>query len=318
LALYSEQFDNAAWPTDGNGAGEIKTANYSISPEGYQNADRIQLNRTGGSYSRVRQDIVAVGAHTGSIYLKSNTGSSQKIWLRIDGALQIKITITTSWQRFFTSGLGSSALELFIDNTDAEIATIADFLAWGAQVEAGSYPTSYIPTLGSSVTRLADSASKTGISSLIGQTEGTIYVEEEYDASVANNGGLDDVLVALTDGTTDNVVLILHYGVAPAVFSNAARFFIRTAGATQAVFDSAALPTGTYKMALAYKNNDVVAYINGVQIGTDTSATIPATSVVTLVDPITTNAATKTVNIKTAALYPVRLSNSELASLTSL
>jgi hypothetical protein len=44
---------------------------------------------------------------------------------------------------------------------------------WGFQLEIGaSYATSYIPTLGAAVTRLVDSASKTGISSLIGQTEG--------------------------------------------------------------------------------------------------------------------------------------------------
>jgi uncharacterized protein with FMN-binding domain len=223
-----------------------------------------------------------------------------------------KIEVTIAISSGATSISSSRAYCLSTTNlTTARIAAL--------QVEDGSYSTSYISkTTTASVTRLADAASKTGISSLIGQTEGTLFVEEYYDASVANNNGLDDVLVALTDGTTNNVVLILHYGVAPAGYSNAARFFIRTAGATQALFDSVALPTGTYKMALAYKNNDVVAYINGVQIGTDTSATIPATSVITLVDPITTNAATKTVNIKTAALYPVRLSNSELASLTSL
>jgi hypothetical protein len=51
---------------------------------------------------------------------------------------------------------------------------------WGAQVEVGSYVSSYIPTLGSSVTRLADTASKTGISSLIGQASGTIYTEVTF------------------------------------------------------------------------------------------------------------------------------------------
>jgi hypothetical protein len=47
---------------------------------------------------------------------------------------------------------------------------------WGAQLELGAYPTSYIPTLGAAVTRGADSCSKTGISSLIGQTQGTLFV----------------------------------------------------------------------------------------------------------------------------------------------
>jgi hypothetical protein len=54
---------------------------------------------------------------------------------------------------------------------------------WGAQFEAGSYVSSYVPTLASSVTRLADAASKTGISSLIGQTEGVIFIDFEIQTT---------------------------------------------------------------------------------------------------------------------------------------
>ena len=49
LVTYSEQFDNAAWVLDGDGAGQSVTANYSTSPDGTQNAERLQLNRTGGT-----------------------------------------------------------------------------------------------------------------------------------------------------------------------------------------------------------------------------------------------------------------------------
>jgi hypothetical protein len=48
---------------------------------------------------------------------------------------------------------------------------------WGAQVEVGSYATSYIPTTSAAVTRNADAISKTGISSLINSTEGVLFVE---------------------------------------------------------------------------------------------------------------------------------------------
>jgi hypothetical protein len=302
LALFSEQFNNAAWPTDGNGAGEIKTANYSISPEGYQNADRIQLNRTGGSYSRVRQDIVAVGAHTGSIYLKSNTSLSQKIWLRVDGNTATKITITTSWQRFVVSGSPSAALELFIDNTDAEIATIADFSAWGAQVEAGSYVSSYIPTLGSSVTRLADAASKTGISSLIGQTAGTIYFEVQvengfgFQLGNSTSGGdfINSIQIAVTPSST-----------------NAG---CHVAGVAQ-VNNASAGRTGRQKVALAYALNDYAMYINGSQIFTDTAALVPLTSAIIFNHP---DLGTVNGKVIASGLYATRLSNAELQSLTSL
>ena len=182
------------------------------------------------------------------------------------------------------------------------------------QLEAGSYPTSYIPTVASSVTRNADVISKTGISSLIGQTEGTIFVEEVYDASIANNGGLDDTLVSLTDGTSGNLISIFHYGLG----IGSVLFFIRLSNVTQVAISTSKPTSGTYKIALAYKNNDVVAYINGVQIGTDTNASIPSTSAITLVEPITTNAATKTVNIKSAVLFKTRLSNTQLADITTI
>jgi hypothetical protein len=216
------------------------------------------------------------------------------------------------------TGANERVILLFTASAGTLTVTVSGSCTKG-QIEAGSYATSYIYSLtGATVTRGADVCSKTGISSLIGQAEGTIYVEEQYDASVANNGGVDDTLVALTDGSTNNLILVLHYGVATGGFSNAVRFFIRTSNVNQVLIDSAALASGVYKIALAYSNNDVVAYINGVLIGTDTSATIPATSVVTLVDPIVTNAATKTVNTKSVALYTTRLTNAELAALTTL
>jgi hypothetical protein len=141
-----------------------------------------------------------------------------------------------------------------------------------------------------------------------------LFVEEIYDSSVLNNGGLDDTLISLTDGTSNNLISIFHYGGGVGTVL----FFIRLSNTTQAAIFSSALPSGTYKIALAYKNNDVVAYINGVQIGTDTSASIPTTSVVTFVDPVTTNAATKTVNIKAAAIWKTRLTNAQLAQLTTI
>ena len=53
------------------------------------------------------------------------------------------------------------------------------FYVWGAQLEAGSVATSYIPTVASTVTRNADVISLSSVSGLIGQSEGTIYVEAE-------------------------------------------------------------------------------------------------------------------------------------------
>ena len=61
----------------------------------------------------------------------------------------------------------------------------ADVYVYGAQLEQGSYPTSYIPTYGSAVTRSKDSCIKTGAADLIGQSEGVVFLDVK---TIYNNG----------------------------------------------------------------------------------------------------------------------------------
>jgi len=326
--LYSE--NSAQWLSPADGITVAYNTTETLDPSGYYGAEKVTavsgnkrmfdaLTNPSGAFTM----SAFVKAGTGDVFLMRTTSASVLIEFNLT-TLAITAaagtgTITSygnGWYRCTASTTSAIAFEVvqyqFLNDANEYM------YFFGAQAENGAYATSYVPTTSASVTRVADAASKTGISSLIGQTEGTIFVEEEYDATVFNNGGIDDTLVALTDGTSSNMIAIFHYGNSPAGFSRLASFFIRVAGATQASINSTALSSGTYKMAFAYKNNDVVAYINGVQIGTDTSATIPATSVVTLVDPITTNAATKTVRESQVLLFKTRLTNAELAELTTL
>jgi len=305
LVLYSQEFDNIAWTKFSS----TVTTNSVISPDGTQNADTATF--TGDINSSVlRQSILlTIGStYTFSIYARTPSGTGT-MSIDLGDGTNVTRTINSSWNRYtFTLVAGA------FPHIDISSTTASTYYLWGAQAEAGSYATSYIPTTSASITRNADVISKTGISSLIGQTEGTIFVEEVYDSSVLNSGGLDDTLISLTDGTSNNLISIFHYGGGIGTIL----FFIRLSNTTQVAISSSKPTSGTYKIALAYKNNDVVGYINGIQIGTDTSATIPTTSVVTFYDPITTNSATKTVNIKSAQLYKTRLTNTELAQLTTI
>ena len=72
------------------------------------------------------------------------------------------------------------------------------------QMELGAYATTWVPTTTAAVTRMADTASKTGVSSLIGQTEGTIY----WGGSVAGTATIIRRLLSLSDGTTNNAIYI--------------------------------------------------------------------------------------------------------------
>jgi hypothetical protein len=85
--------------------------------------------------------------------------------------------ITTTWQRYtFTSSeTGGVQVDNYFGISPANLAKT--LYIYHAQLEGGTYPTSIIPTTTAAVTRLADACSKTGISSLIGQTEGTLYWE---------------------------------------------------------------------------------------------------------------------------------------------
>ena len=64
---------------------------------------------------------------------------------------------------------------------------IKSLAIWGVQLETGSFPTSYIPTKGSTVTRNADEASITGtnFSSWYNQSEGTIFSESQIEFALS-------------------------------------------------------------------------------------------------------------------------------------
>ena len=180
--------------------------------------------------------------------------------------------------------------------------------AWGIQLEAGSAATSYIPTTTGSVTRNADVISVSGaVSGSIGQTSGTIYAEVDVQSAFLG------AILTIDDGDTSDFISILRLG----NFQIRAR--IRRANSTiTSIITSAAVSVGTHKIALAYTNGDYALYIDGVNAGTSTNSTdYPATSLTQCVLS-NTNYVPFNDRILAAALYTTRLSNAELAALTSL
>jgi hypothetical protein len=180
------------------------------------------------------------------------------------------------------------------------------FYAYGAQLEASSYPTSYIPTTSASATRVADACSKTGISSLIGQTSGTIFV--------------DFVWEGLGTANVDNPIFSIgeqSYGTSNIAISNYnSSLYGRVTNGTSidAGVAFGAMTIGTrYKCAIGYASNDFVFYVNGANYGNDTSVSIPALS-----DAYFQNAYPNSKEVNQAILFKTRLTNAELASLTTI
>ena len=178
------------------------------------------------------------------------------------------------------------------------------------QLESGSYPTSYIPNhSGGTITRGADDCSKTGVSDLIGQTEGTLFLDFIFDSE---DGSLD-FRFQLSDGASASEWIFI--GIANGFL----RAYVRDANVVQFDTGDVSATIGTrYKIALAYASNDFAVYINGTQETTSTSGTIPATNAVSLSSaPFDTRSVLKQ-RVNQALLFKERLSNADLATLTTI
>ena len=220
--------------------------------------------------------------------------------------------ITSTLQRFSInrtlSGGATVAFTQPLIQFSVNNATAYDFTIRIAapQMELGAYATTWIPTTTAAVTRNADSASKTGVSSWIGQTEGTLFLDFEGGP----NDSIDYVY-GINDGTTSNRIIIYRSS------SNTIITQVRVSGGSQALIQTATVtPNTRQKCAVAYKLNDIAFYVNGVQIGVDTSSTIPACSVLATNDGAGAGLFGRPIN--QSALFPTRLTNSQLQSLTTI
>jgi hypothetical protein len=315
LLTFSEQFNDASWI----GPGRTITPNSAISPDGYQNADNVEITSFSASVPTLTKSSVNVTAQTTytlSFYAKSNDLSELNLAIyNLNTATFILINqvraITSDWSRViltFTTPVGCTSIRPFIIYGAT---SLGSFDLWGAQLEVGAYASSYIPTTTAAVTRLADNAQKTGVSSLIGQTEGTLFAE--VDLSTQTTTGLFRRILMISEGdentstyirvTNDNTIQFVSFNVG-----------------LQAIISTAANQSGIIKVAGAYKENDFVLYVNGVQIGTDTAGTIPATRSVIRVGQSDALVATHNLNdrVTQAALFPTRLTNAQLAEITTL
>jgi hypothetical protein len=184
------------------------------------------------------------------------------------------------------------------------------FYVWGAQFETGSVATSYIPTTTAAITRGADLISKTGVSSLIGQTEGTIYAE----VVISNTPSTFRSIFEINDGTgSGNNRIILRINT-----SGNFDFLVVTAGNIVCNFNTLAATAGTYKMAFAYQQNNFAAYVNGNLYGNDPSGALSSISYsAALCGHGDGNIHYFNNRIRASALYPTRLSNTDLALLTA-
>jgi hypothetical protein len=275
-----------------SGAGEKYTLSVVI--KHVSGGTQLRIRLEGAAFTGSIQGIV-VDFSDGSFVSNSNVApDAYEIKNYGNGFYKINITGTT-----VASG---DITPVFYGNINED----ADFYIGMIQLEAGSFPTSYIPTSGSTATRAADSASITGadFKKWFNADEGTLVVEA---AGLRPDSQLNS-LYHISDGTIANRF---------AAYSGTAfHFYVVANGATQVNIDAGTGAQGVYsKYAQSYAINDFAAVIDGGSVGTDSSGILPNVSQIVLSGGSTTSDVNSNY-IKSIKYYPRRLTNAQLQELT--
>jgi molybdopterin-binding protein len=344
LALQSEDFTTTWSPTNVTVSANVTG---TTDPFGTNLADQIFETAASGLHFLAQTMSITSGTtYTGTIFFKKATGSPDWVQLAFSttglaGFANFNLASGTvgnvlagctasienygnGWYRCrltqtaTASGTSGGPIPVFVNNTNSVTRfltytgnTATSIYVFGAQLETGSVATTYIPTTTGTGSRAADVISASGalVSGLIGQTEGTIYAEVDVRNWIASGR-----ILTCSNGTSNERIMIQ-------VGANRTLQAIVTTASADVVDISTASGqvNGVYKCALTYASGDFAFYVNGTQIGTDSSGGVPASTSVFL-GKIGTSASTNFLNdrIRAAALYTTRLSNAQLAELTRL
>jgi len=290
----SAEFDDAYWgktrsSISANDAG-------TTAPDGTNAADKLIANTSNDTHFAARTTSFTSGvAYTATVFAKKaekqwlaiqfgstfTGGSAIRTFFNLDngttgnssaGITASIVSIGNGWYRCgitATAGATANAATNFfvtdIDNALAWTGNAADGLyLWGAQLEAGAFATTYIPTTTATVTRAADSAIVTPVSSFYNPAEGTLYAAFRPRTVTGTR-----TLIAFDNDTEDEQVRLRNVATDPFLTVN-------NGGVEQANIDAGTVAAETvYGLTGAFKLNDFAASLNGATVVTDTTGTMP-------------------------------------------
>ena len=329
LVTYSEEFDNAAW----NSVSSLTvSATTNTAPNDTNTAYLIYPNTSGNSLTIDQNFGSATGTFTSTIFAKADGKSwlvlwgargSKRAWFNVstgvkgtvdlgltasivplpNGWYQCSVTETISAQRWFYAAPADN------DGSTAVTTSGTDgILIWGAQLEEGSFPSSYVPTTNAAVTRAADVASITGsnFSSWYNQSEGTLFANADRI-----NSGVDTVDFAMI-GTSGSLVFNPQsWGIyAPSGYNNSYGF-VRTSSAYQFSDGSAILNA---KSALSISGTSVSFCSSGSAIVSGSIPSMPTGVNELYLNSGVTGSPNKTISRLT--YFPERLPDATLQAIT--
>jgi len=320
LLPYSEDFSQTDWAkqTSGTASTPIITSNYAISPDGTLNADRVVFNLNGGTtssdLSQIADSVISsIGDVTNSIWIKSNTSSNYDMSFINAFGSTISIAVTTEWKRFILTSTTIATTAVFKLRLRGNESTsdYADVSVWGAQLEAGSYATSYIPTSGSAVTRLAETCNNGANEQVINSTEGVLYVETKGFTDLLTQSNYIQ-LSKNGESLATNSLVIQHRN------NGYLRIYVNGFDNADIHFNVNLDFTQNHKIAVLYKLNGYKLFIDGVSqslFGT------PTQTVFSGLDNLSFDlrgAQSWNGLIKDVKLYNTALTDEELAELTTI
>ena len=343
---YSDQFDNAYWTK----AQTTIVPNVVIAPDGTLSGDLFYPTVSGSdSTNRIlKAAAIGSGSFTSSIYLKyagfqwvmisapESSSGNFKSWFDIINGVAGTIgssvvnsniqSVGNGWYKISVTSTSVSSVNQYIyvavvdannSSTVTANGTNGAYI-FGAQLEAGAFATSYIPTVASQVTRSADVSSMTGtnFSSWYSFIEGTLYAEAAQNATnstLAEVASFDDTTVG---GYNSRILLYLNNSarsIQLTTYDNAGNLVTDIKGNTPL------LSQGVFKKAaFALKTDNFAQVSDGGSLNVDTAGAIATPNVLGIGFDIGFVNNYLNGTIKKIAYYPHRLTNAQLQGLTTV
>jgi hypothetical protein len=285
LLQRSEEFDNAYWTkTRLNTTGTPPWINVAVAPDGTTTAEKLIANTENLDHWVLRTNTVTASAtYTFSVYakkaeynfviLRTSTPGRDVVFNLNTGAIGSSSgtgtasieSVGNGWYRCIsTITTDSTTLNCLIkvtnaDNVDGNFVgdNESGIFIWGAQLETGSVATSYIKTVSTTITQPADVITATGVSGLIGQTQGFLACEFEF-REISQSGAIISLSEAASEAVVNNVNGIrIFRGLANVITINIGN------GILIDNKSGALVSSGVVKVLLTYSSTLIQVFVNG-------------------------------------------------------
>jgi len=294
LIAYSEDFTGALINC-------TVLRNQILSPDGALNADKLSDNSSNGEHlinGNILGSIVSGTDYTASVFFKSNNLNAKAVIRLWSGSSYIHSVFDLDTQQVSYNSIGTAGIEKYpnewyrcsfsftasgnFTNSNFQVgiannlnqfsyqgASNLDIYFWGAQLEQGSYPTSYIKTNGEAngVTRSAETANGSGDAATFNDSEGVLMAEIKADQDIATSER-----ITISNGNSSNDRVVIEYDETFGLV----KFWVTGGGTTNGeVQISGIKKTQFNKISVLYKANLLKIYINGFNVGNGTGIVAP-------------------------------------------